>query len=65
MSSGHHDASPGAVGRRLALAAAITALVLLLEAAGGILTRSLALLSDAGHVFAPSATTAPRCLRRW
>ena len=50
MSARPHAA--GAVDRRLLLACAITALVLVLEVAGGIATRSLALLSDAGHVFA-------------
>jgi cobalt-zinc-cadmium efflux system protein len=47
----HHPSSPHAVGRRLALACAVTALVLVLEIAGGLFTHSLALLSDAGHVF--------------
>jgi len=51
VSDHHHVASPHAVGRQLALACAITALVLVLEIAGGLFTRSLALLSDAGHVF--------------
>ncbi len=37
--------------RRLALAFAITTAVLVLEVFGGILSGSLALLSDAGHVF--------------
>jgi len=46
-----HLHSESTVGRRLAIACAITALVLALEIAGGLFTRSLALLSDAGHVF--------------
>ena len=36
--------------RRLALALAFSGAILTLEAAGGVLTRSLALLADAGHV---------------
>jgi cobalt-zinc-cadmium efflux system protein len=47
-----HAASRGAAGRRLGLACVVTALVLGLEIAGGLVTGSLALLSDAGHVFA-------------
>ncbi len=42
----------GALARRLRAAFAVTAVILLAELAGGIVTRSLALLSDAGHVFA-------------
>ncbi len=38
--------------RRLNLALAMTAGILVIEVIGGILTRSLALLSDAGHVLA-------------
>ena len=41
-----HAGASAQVGRRLALACAITALALVLEVAGGLLTRSLALLSD-------------------
>lgn len=36
--------------RRLALALAFSGAILVVEAAGGVLTRSLALLADAGHV---------------
>src|SRR5688572_23041784 len=48
-----HDAhGPNGVdrSRRLAIALAITATFLLAEVAGGILTNSLALLADAGHM---------------
>jgi len=55
---GHgHDHSPGTEegpddsGRKLALSIAITSLTLFAEVIGGILTGSLALLSDAAHVF--------------
>ena len=49
-----HDHALGAetgVGRRLLLSAALTGLICLIEVAGGIWTGSLALLSDAAHVF--------------
>jgi cobalt-zinc-cadmium efflux system protein len=56
-----HDHHPGALacggdadeqtGARLAFAAALTFLIFLAEVVGGILTGSLALLSDAAHVF--------------
>lgn len=49
--AGHRPAS-GVLAQRLRLACAITAIILVAEVAGGVLTRSLALLSDAGHVFA-------------
>ncbi len=53
--SGHHgmghQSERGVLERRLRVAFVITALILVAEVAGGILTRSLALLSDAGHVF--------------
>ena len=41
--------------RDLALTLAVTATYCVVEAAGGILTNSLALLSDAGHMFADVA----------
>jgi cobalt-zinc-cadmium efflux system protein len=46
-----HEHNHRRMGRRFILALAITSLVLVAEIAGGILSRSLALLSDAGHVF--------------
>jgi len=46
----HHMDSP-AIGRRLKLSIGLTFFVLLLEAAGGVISGSLALLSDAGHMF--------------
>lgn len=42
----------GILARRLNLALALTAIVLVVEVAGGLMTQSLALLSDAGHVLA-------------
>jgi cobalt-zinc-cadmium efflux system protein len=47
----HHRRSAAHAGRgRLALVLAITAGALLVEAIGGVLTGSLALLADAGHM---------------
>ncbi len=54
MSGHHHDHTHSAAhaGRkRLALVLAITAGVLIIEIIGGIVTGSLALLADAGHMF--------------
>lgn len=47
-----HHAESGRLAYRLRLSCAITAIIFVAEVAGGILTGSLALLSDAGHVFA-------------
>lgn len=50
---GQHDHGPGHVHggeRGLRLALALTAVILLVEATGGVLSHSLALLADAGHV---------------
>ena len=49
---GGGGAGSGLLAHRLRIACAITAAILVAEVAGGLLTRSLALLSDAGHVFA-------------
>ena len=46
----HEHGGPGAA-VKLGYGIAITAVVLVIEVAGGILSNSLALLSDAGHVF--------------
>ena len=48
--SEHEHGGPGAA-LKLGYGIAITAVVLVIEVAGGILSNSLALLSDAGHVF--------------
>lgn len=57
MSGGHahgHDHAAGAADnrRRLAIVLALTATVLVVEVVGALLTGSLALLADAGHMFA-------------
>jgi len=46
-----HDHVHGVTGSKLRTAFALTAVILLVELAGGLLSHSLALLSDAGHVF--------------
>ncbi len=50
MEHNHHVDHDG-VERRFLLSLALTGLIFLAEFAGGLLTRSLALLSDAAHVF--------------
>jgi cobalt-zinc-cadmium efflux system protein len=50
-SFGHLEDYRGVEKRKLRLTMAITGSVMVLEVIGGILTRSLALLSDAGHMF--------------
>ena len=48
----HHNAL--AVESKLKFAIALSATILVVEVVGGFLSNSLALLSDAGHVFAAS-----------
>jgi len=51
MSGEHgHDHAHGMTGKRLRIALLLTAVILVVELAGGLLSHSLALLSDAGHV---------------
>ena len=47
---GHHDHSHGASERAVAVAAALTGGFMLVEIAGGLVSGSLALLADAGHM---------------
>jgi cobalt-zinc-cadmium efflux system protein len=47
---GHHDHARHAPARSLRLALAITGTLLVVEVAGGLVTNSLALLADAGHM---------------
>jgi cobalt-zinc-cadmium efflux system protein len=47
----NHQSSANANQRRLLIALAITGLMTLVELAGGLLSNSLALLGDAGHMF--------------
>src|SRR5271156_493454 len=48
---GHSNASDFNRKNKILLAITITAVVLILEAVGGLISGSLALLSDAGHMF--------------
>ena len=48
---GDHVGAPGRLGRRMLLSIALTALICAVEVGGGLWTGSLALLSDAAHVF--------------
>ena len=50
MGRGHSHSAAGANKRNLAIVFALTTLYLLVEVGGGILTHSLALLADAGHM---------------
>jgi cobalt-zinc-cadmium efflux system protein len=59
MTSDHHhdhDHAAGANQRSLAIALALTASFLLVELVAGVLTHSLALISDAAHMFTDTAT---------
>ncbi len=55
-SGGHgHDHGRGASARQLTLALVLTSAFLIAEVVGGILTQSLALISDAAHMFTDAA----------
>jgi cobalt-zinc-cadmium efflux system protein len=59
MGSGHsHAAQPGQSERPLWIALGLTTAFLIAEIIGGILTNSLALISDAAHMFTDSAALA-------
>lgn len=51
MSHSDHHHGPSAVEKRFLLSLTLTGLIFVAELVGGLLTRSLALLSDAAHVF--------------
>lgn len=55
MSHGHSHAAAGGDRRRLALALVVTLVVLASGVVGGLLTGSLALLADAGHMLTDAA----------
>ena len=58
-SSGHaHDHTAGANARQLAIALALTGTFLVVEVIGGLVFNSLALLSDAAHMFTDAAALA-------
>jgi cobalt-zinc-cadmium efflux system protein len=53
----HHAAAHGSqAGRALGIAFALTCLMLAIEAAGGVISGSLALLADAGHMLVDAAS---------
>ena len=59
MSSGHSHALPSSQNeRKLWIALALTSMFLVAEAIGGVLTRSLALISDAAHMLTDAAALA-------
>ncbi len=59
MGSGHsHAAQPGQSERPLWIALILTTAFLIAEIVGGILTNSLALISDAAHMFTDTAALA-------
>jgi cobalt-zinc-cadmium efflux system protein len=62
---GHHAHTAGANRRRLGLVLAITAVYMVAEFIGGILTNSLALLSDAGHMLTDVAALALALFALW
>ncbi len=60
-----YQSAAGRHSGRLSLALALSAAILLLEALGGVLTGSLALLADAGHVLADVAGLSLALLAIW
>ena len=52
----HPEADTPHTGRALAVAFALTLLMLVAEAAGGVFSGSLALLADAGHMLVDAAS---------
>jgi cobalt-zinc-cadmium efflux system protein len=68
----HHQHGPGEGGghgtgsaRRLALSLAFTAMIMVVEAVGGWLSGSLALVSDAGHMLTDTASLALALVAAW
>src|SRR3954451_18537464 len=64
---GHHDPfeQRNRNKKGLSVALVITAAIMIMEIAGGILSNSLALLSDAGHMFSDTASLALSLLAIW
>ena len=63
--SHHHAGSGPDAGRRLTWALVITLLFLVAEVVGGILSNSLALLADAGHMFTDAGALALSLFVAW
>ena len=64
-SHGHHHHGAGTGGRQLAWVLALTASFTLVELVGGLLTGSLALLADAGHMLSDTASLGLALLAAW
>ena len=62
---GHHHHGSGTGARRLACVLALTATYTVVEAVGGLLTGSLALLADAGHMLSDTGSLALALLAAW
>ena len=62
---GHHHQGPGTGARRLAWVLALTAGFTVVEVVGGLLTGSLALLADAGHMLSDAASLGLALLAAW
>lgn len=62
---GHHHHGTGAGTRQLAYVLALTAGYTVVEAVGGLLTGSLALLADAGHMLSDAASLGLALLAAW
>jgi cobalt-zinc-cadmium efflux system protein len=58
MSAGHDHGASSANERSLWIVFALTAAYMCAEVAGGVLTHSLALISDAAHMFTDAAALA-------
>jgi cobalt-zinc-cadmium efflux system protein len=61
----HHGHSPGSNQRKLGWVLALTAVYMIAEAVGGWLANSLALLSDAGHMFTDVAALGLAMFAMW
>ncbi|WP_239617774.1 cation diffusion facilitator family transporter [Cohnella mopanensis] len=61
----HHDAGREGNKRGLTIALVITAVIMILEFVGGILTNSLALLSDSGHMLSDASSLALSLVAFW
>ncbi|MDN4594251.1 cation diffusion facilitator family transporter [Polycladomyces subterraneus] len=64
---GHHGPFEQRIRNKMGLTVTlvITAIIMIMEIAGGILSNSLALLSDAGHMFSDTASLALSLLAIW
>ena len=65
MTAGHAHASRAGVTRRLAWVLAITGGFMIVELVGGLLSHSLALLADAGHMFSDVGALALSVFTMW